>query len=116
MSPRLDPGTILRSADASWLGSTTLLRSALSCEEFEQLMTRPSPVDRPVQNKLRAVLGRRAIRNVVVQSLGLVIGELLAERKVLVVNLAKGSVGEGSSRSTGRRSRGRSSSGEVSAR
>ena len=47
-----------------------------------------------MQNKLRAVLGRRAIRNVVGQSGGLVIADLLAERKVLVVSLAKGLVGE----------------------
>jgi hypothetical protein len=49
---------------------------------------------RRYRTKLRAVLGRRAIRNVVGQSEGLVIADLLAERKVLVVNLAKGLVGE----------------------
>ena len=64
-------------------------------DEFEQLSDggRAQRIA-PVQNKLRAVLGRRAIRNVVGQSEGLVIADLLAERKVLVVNLAKGLIGE----------------------
>ncbi len=64
-------------------------------EEFDQLSNGArNQWIAPVQNKLRAVLGRRAIRNVVGQSEGIVIADLLAERKVLVVNLAKGLVGD----------------------
>ena len=80
-----------RSSPASTIQSP----SNRSGQEFEQLSegARRERVA-PVQNKLRAVLGRRALRNVVGQSEGIVIADLLAERQVLVVNLAKGLVGE----------------------
>ena len=47
----------------------------------------------PVMNKLRAILGRRALRDIVGQADGLNIGELLDRRCILICPLSKGLLG-----------------------
>ncbi len=70
---------------------------------FEGLSTgERGQVIAPVTNKVRAVLVRRRLRNVIGQSQSTFsLGTVLAERKVLLVNLAKGVLGEDAARLLG---------------